>query len=575
MLRQAQQAIAAYHTGEPRSRGALRVVYFVPDGVAPLRGYAERLDRVMSDVSDFFRDGLRRFGVKSEGLPLERNGGKLVLHLVRGKLPANQYHHSSGDVTRREIAIALKSEFDLDREHVMAFYALCRTEPDGRYVFDAPYYGGGSEKSGLCHAADCELLDPGLLHETAKRIVYTEHYYPRAEQSVAEFNSGYLGGAAHELAHCLSLAHDSGSPAERSFGVSLMGHGNRNYRREVWGGGRPAYLARASALVLISQPLITGSNRGRWKSADGDFESLQFTGRARGVRIEGIVTGAIVPYAAIAYTWPVRNTTDHDAQTYPVVLKKGGAFALDVEELPADVYHLKLAGLHANGSETIEEFRLKFDAAGKPDIAALNAEWLVDQAENAVMKRRRSARKLVSDQAISAAPTLDAQRRLRVLRAVVEPPKPIDLGRTTGNQAFLSDAAWTSARVGWGTVARNSFWFDDDFRNGVFLELDGQFYDKGLYAHSPSRFTFLVNRKWKTFQSTVGLRDGAQAQGSALFIVLGDGRELYRSQTLRAGKKESLSVDISSVKQLELRAEGAEGHNHNSWAIWVEPRVRR
>jgi hypothetical protein len=34
-------------------------------------------------------------------------------------------------------------------------------------------------------------------------------------------------------------------------------------------------------------------------------------------------------------------------------------------------------------------------------------------------------------------------------------------------------------------------------------------------------------------------------------------------------------VDIASVTQLELRTEGAEGHNHNSWAIWVEPRVQR
>jgi hypothetical protein len=34
-------------------------------------------------------------------------------------------------------------------------------------------------------------------------------------------------------------------------------------------------------------------------------------------------------------------------------------------------------------------------------------------------------------------------------------------------------------------------------------------------------------------------------------------------------------VDISRVKELELRAEGAEGHNHNSWAIWADPIVSR
>jgi hypothetical protein len=61
---------------------------------------------------------------------------------------------------------------------------------------------------------------------------------------------------------------------------------------------------------------------------------------------------------------------------------------------------------------------------------------------------------------------------------------------------FLSDAVWTDARVGWRQVARNSFWFDDRFRNGVFLQLAGRFYDEGLYAHSPPRYTFRVEGKW-------------------------------------------------------------------------------
>jgi hypothetical protein len=513
--------------------------------------------------------------LQSEGLPLERKGGKVQLHLVRGKLPADQYHHLSGDVAQAEILAALKDTFDLDREHVLVFYALCRKERDGRYVFDAPYYGRGSEKNGLCHAADCEWLDPALLHETGKSIVYTEHYYPRVEESVAEFNSKYLGGTAHELAHCLGLPHDEGGPAERRFGVSLMGHGNLNYRREVWGGGRPAYVARASALKIISHPLITGSNRGRWESADGSFESLRFSGRGHALRVEGKVTGKVSSYAVVAYAWPTLSKSDHGAGTYPVILKDDGSFALDVSELPPDAYHLKLVGFHVNGSATTVEFPLTIDAAGKPDTLALSSAWLVDAAESAVMKRQPQARKLLSEQALSAALTSEAKRKLRVLRAVLDPPSPIDLGRARSDHVFLSDAVWTDARVGWGQVARNSFWFDDRFRNGVFLQLAGRFYDKGLYAHSPSRYTFRVEGKWKAFRSMIGLRDGALAQGSAVFIVVGDGRELYRSRPLRAGAQESLSVNIASVKQLELRTEGAEGHNHNSWAIWVEPRVER
>ena len=156
-----------------------------------------------------------------------------------------------------------------------------------------------------------------------ERSSTTEHYYPRVEESVAEFNSKYLGGTAHELAHCFGLPHDNGSPAERQFGVSLMGRGNLNYRRDVWHGGEPAYLARASALRLISHPLVTGSDRGRWQSADGDFESLRFSSLPGGVRIEGNVTGKIPVYAAIAYSWPTRSTTDHDARTHAGRFERG------------------------------------------------------------------------------------------------------------------------------------------------------------------------------------------------------------------------------------------------------------
>src|SRR5450756_676582 len=108
MLHEAQPIIAAYHAGQPPVTNRLLVVYFVPKDGEPLPGYADRLDRVMNDVSSFYRDGFKRFGIETAGLPLERTNGKLVLHLVRGKLPADGYNFLSGDATYQEIREALK-----------------------------------------------------------------------------------------------------------------------------------------------------------------------------------------------------------------------------------------------------------------------------------------------------------------------------------------------------------------------------------------------------------------------------------------------------------------------------------
>jgi hypothetical protein len=574
LIQQAHGAIAAYHAGQPKSDAVLRVVYFHPSDRDPLPHYAARLDRVLNDVSDFYRDGLRRFGLANDGLPLERKDGRLVLHVVRGKDPASSYSYDSGEKTAAEIRAALKGSFDLNREHVLVIYALCHREPDGRYVFNAPYYGSGSQRHGLCHAADCELLDPQLLTKSREKMVFTEHYYPRIEETVAGFNSMYLGGTAHELGHALGLFHDAGMKRENESGRSLMGSGNLTYRHEVWGGKAPAYLARVSALHLASHPFFTGSNRGRDDDTRGGIEGLTFASERGALRIRGRVAGAIPAYAVVAYVWP-SGTTDHASRTFPVVLT-GAEFDLSLPELRRDSLFMRLVTLHVNGAASWEDYRFGFDAAGRPETPVLfKWPWVVARAEKAVMQRERGARDLLTDEAIAQASTPPEQRRLRVLRNVIDPPAPIDLGKVTAEFASLSDAGWNDAKVGWGQVARNYYWFDAKIQNGVFLQLGGQFFDKGLYAHAPSRYVFDLAGKWQTFTATVGLRDGAPDFGSAVFRVLGDGKELHRSPVLRVGARAEINVAVTGVRTLELRTEGAEGNNHGAWSIWTEPQVSR
>jgi hypothetical protein len=576
LLRDARQQISAYHAGQPESHRVLRVVYFTPSDRDPLGNYEERLDRILNDVSDFYRDGFRRLGQDCGALPLEKKDGKLVIHLVKGKLPASAYSYQSGTITKEEVRAALKGTVDLDHEHVLILYALCRKEPDGRYVFDAPYYGDGSSTNshGLCHAADCELLDPQLLTEKAKKIVYTEHYYPRVEQTLATFNTWYLGGIAHELGHGLGLPHDNGSNDERSFGSSLMGGGNLHYRENLWGGNSPAFLSRTTALQLASNPLITGSDRGRDDAANGFFEELAFTDQAGVLSIAGKATGSVPPYAVAAYAWPASARSDHGAITYPVVLKQG-AFTLDLSGLRKEPYKLKLSSFHVNGATSTEYFQLLPDGKGGFDTKGLTAEWLVDRVETAISTHNPRALEFASDQVIASAPTPESAGKLRVLRSLMEPAALADLAAVAGKQVYLSDVAWTAAEVGWGKPARNSFWSDERFQMGTFLTLDQKFYDKGLYAHSPSRYGFAVDQKWKFFTATVGLRDGANPAGSAVFVVRGDGKELYRSELLHVGTHEAVAVDISEVKDLQLLTEGGNGNSNSSWAVWVNPLVRR
>lgn len=574
VIASAQQRIAAFHAGEKPSGSVVRLVYFHPADRDPLPDYAARLDRIMTDISGFFRDGLeQRFAVKSGGLPLERKAGKLVIHMVRGQHPAAHYEHTSGDETWAEVRKALAGTIDPEREHVLILYGLCRREPDGRFVFDAPYYGAtwSDQRHGLCHAADCDVLDPLLLTANDKPMVFTEHYYPRIEMTLAKFNSWYLGGIAHELGHGLGLPHDNGGPGEAP-GISLMGGGNLHYREQLWGGREPAYLSLATALRLAAHPLFTQSDKARWQTADATFENLTASAEKGTLRISGRVRAPVPPCAIIAAAFPVTARTDHGAMTFCAAVGEDGKFSVEMTNLKAPKWQINLGCLLANGAETRMQFTLRCDERGEPAADELASSFVTDGAEQAFMRNPAQAAKLLTDEAIAAAPNDEARRRLRLLRDMKNPePEPVDLATAKAARVFLSDARWTKAEVGWGKVARNRYWFHPGQWEGALLKLGGEVFAKGLYAHSKSEFVFPLGGNWKTFSATVGLRDGAASQGSAVFTVIGDGREIFRSKLLRTGEKETVRIDIAGVKELALQASGGEGSNNNSWAIWAEP----
>jgi NPCBM/NEW2 domain len=574
----AQQRIAAFHAGEKASGSVLRLVYFHAADREPLPRYAERLERVMEDVSRFYQEGMeQRFAVKTAGIPLERENGKLKIHMVRGLHAAAHYHHTSGDETWAEVRKTLTGKIDPAKEHVLILYGLCRREPDGRFVFDAPYYGALSsdQQQGLCHAADCDLLDPKLLTATDQSIVFKEHYYERMEMTVAKFNTWYLGGIAHELGHGLGFPHDNGGPREAP-GVALMGGGNLHYREGLWGGTQPAYLSLATALRFAAHPLVTQSDKARWQTADATFENLRATSEKTILHLSGRVRASVPPCAIIATVWPTTARSDHGAETFCTAVADDGNFSLDIIRQISPQSSIKLGCLLANGAESRLSSTLRRNDTGEFLTDELLTDWTVGPAQQAYMRDPAQAARLLSAEALATAPNAEARRRLQLLQAMQDPaPEPIDPTISEAPRLYLSDAAWTSAAVGWGKVVRNRYWFNPNQWEGALLQLNGQVFNKGLYAHADSKFTFPLDGKWKTLTATVGLRDGADLQGSAIFTILGDGKELFRSNLLRAGKTETPRINLTGVHELELRVNGGEGHTHNSWAIWADPLLEK
>jgi len=573
-----RETVGTWHRDSPGTDAKLRVVYFHPADFPPQKDYQARIQRIMLDIQAFYRDEMDRNGFGPLTFPLDIEDEHLQIHVVPGKEPASAYSYRSGGKVRREIQEALSNVFDIDRSFTVIFHGLCRKEDNGQYIFFAPYYGAGdsSQRYGLCHAADCELLDTELLTDTKRTIRYNEHTGDFT-QHLADFNSKYLGGVAHELGHALGLVHNGQTREQHNrLGTALMGAGNHTYRRERWVGGKGSFLAFASAIRLASHPLFTGSDRGRYERCGARVNDLRFDRGQQSLVIAGKAEGHPKPYAVIAYADP-DGRSDYDALT-GVAAVENGRFRARVPCSRAPRQDLRLVVCHVNGAATaVGRYPFDVSLAGEPNTASLNARSLANGPEQMFLNGNataamQGARQLLDRDDLPE----EAVRRLKHILVLASPrPAGIEPAQAEGDAVAASDLAWEEAAVGWGKPARDYYYFDARIRDALLLETGNRFFEKGLYAHAPSRYVFKLDARYRTLRATGGLQVGTPPVGAAVFVVKGDGRELYRSKVIQGRDIASVAVRIDGINVLELIVESGKEGNACCWSIWGAPTLIR
>ncbi|MEM0969237.1 MAG: NPCBM/NEW2 domain-containing protein, partial [Verrucomicrobiota bacterium] len=463
----------------------------------------------------------------------------------------------------------------IDHVFVMVFHGMCHERGKNDYIFFAPYYGDGSsnQRRGLCHVADCPLLDPLYYQDTNNWIRYEEHS-GTFKQTWGEFNSKYIGGVAHELGHALSLPHNRESPEEKAkLGTALMGGGNHTFRNERRG-GKGSFLSPASAARLAAHPLFTGSDRKRQERSVSTWQQLDFAREHETLVIRGQGQANPDAFAVIAYADP-EGGGNYDARTNVSPVEDGG-FEVKVAGWNPGQNKLRLTSSFLNGATHTVEFPLLATAEGLPDVAALIGMEQLHRIASAFMDGNPREGAEIARKALKDTRDLRVAAKLRHAMVLAEPPpSPVVLSTVTANEAYLSDLTWEVAEVGWGKPARNQYYHDARIRDALFLELDGEFFAKGLYAHAPSRYTFRLGGKWKNFQATIGLQEEAHPSGTGVFVVKGDGKELTRKAVFDGARTAKLAVDITGVDRLDLIVESGKQGNASCWTVWGAPRLSR
>lgn len=166
----------------------------------------------------------------------------------------------------------------------------------------------------------------------------------------------------------------------------------------------------------------------------------------------------------------------------------------------------------------------------------------------------------------------------RVLRSAETPdtPPPFVLF-ADGPREFLSDLPEFDVKLGPVPFAKNGD-FGGDSKNRQ-MSVGGVRSPHGLgmhpHASSYAAVRYRLNKQAARFRAKTALNDGCSfVIGSCHFEVLGDGRILWTSKTVKLEKDiDVCDIDVSGVDVLELRVVDTDIVNTGLWAVWFEPRV--
>jgi hypothetical protein len=139
---------------------------------------------------------------------------------------------------------------------------------------------------------------------------------------------------------------------------------------------------------------------------------------------------------------------------------------------------------------------------------------------------------------------------------------------------YITDLNWTSSTNGWGPVEIDQSNGEESSDDGRIITLNTQAYSRGLGVHAASSVSYNLNGAYLRFQSDIGIDDEVGTNGSVVFTVLLDGKEIYNSG-LMTGESATKKIDVSVLggKILTLKVD-PDGNNGMDHASWGGPRLR-
>ncbi len=555
-----------------KARRVMRICYWSPADRVPQPEQRARLTRVLKHVQGFYRREMASWGFSNRTIQLEvAEDGLLQLHMVKGRLRSEECSESDpkdgNEIKQDCLKVLREAGIEGEKETMVIFCNLADWDAKTRTMgHHSPYYASGDSRGGTAWQVDSPLLDADLL--AVKDQMIQDKQYGRI--SLGKYNSIFIGGVCHELGHALGLPHCKECAAARAArGTALMGSGNRTYGDELRSEGRGSFLSLPHALKLAVHPQFSGSVKQMDTRVKADFSAWQFKALADGLAVSGRVNANLPVHAVLAYADPAGGG-DYDSQIAAAVPESDGRFTLTLPQSDKKKTSMSLhfVAVCVNGAATAGVWssqaltmNCRITAEGGYDVSKAEQRIEFDGVWPVFHEGKLSEQDMAK-----LTPGLQAMlRRLKapdVAKGKVAPDK-VD---SNVNELALSDAAPLHAETGWAGVH-----FDRMPEGGPLPGPEGLF-EHGLYAHANSFYEYELGGRWESFAGSACVLQGGYGKVEA--TILGDGRVLWKSATLKAGDPGGFKVGVTGVQKLTLRITGKDGIN-GAWGAWGEPMLRR
>lgn len=333
----------------------VRVVLFVPAGVAPPAEYQRRVDEMADYAEAFLARGLKRWGHVNAVMPFRRSeDGHVEVLPFRGKKKAEEYKPVG---IRMEVMDALRQAKKLDGPRQIWWILVYAGDPPKR--FDGFLGGFGEEIGGW---AVCNFdTSPGRID-------------PRDSLASEFLEQIALKGTIHELGHGFGLPHIG--PLNRDdAGNTLMGPTHYNFRRVAGPREKRVYLCEAEAAMLSLHPAFRGApdDRGgvpKIRSADLDYSVGEGALVVRGK----VQADRKAVYALVADESDARPG-EYWTKTYVGKVGPDGSFETIVSEPAPSKGTLKTWFLFDDGSHTGDGSQRSRAGGIAKAYAFANGEW--------------------------------------------------------------------------------------------------------------------------------------------------------------------------------------------------------